>query len=153
MQPALARRILFGLYLLAAFGDAAGKALAANARLSRAVERHLPARLSDCVEKARHPEGNFEIFRAASRHLLVGRNLYAPYPGQLQDRFKYSPTFAFLFEPLAWLPWPIALFIWSTLNAMLLFVAIERLLPRPAAQLALACLLPEVLRSMQNAQS
>jgi hypothetical protein len=147
------RRTLLGLYVLTALGDAAGKTLAANETINAALARHLPPALAGAVEDARRPAGNFEIFRAASRHLVAGENLYAPYPHEVQDRFKYSPAFALLFAPFAWLPWPVALFLWSTLNAVLLFVAVDRLLAPPAAGLALACLLPEVLRSMQNGQS
>jgi hypothetical protein len=147
------RRLLLGLYIAAAAGDAAAKAIAANETLNRTITQHLAPSAAASVESARRPSGNFEIFRAAARHLVLGRNLYASYPGELQDHFKYSPTFAFLFAPLAWLPWPLALFLWSTLNALVLFVAIERLLAPAAGTLVLACLFPEVLRSMQNAQS
>ena len=58
-----------------------------------------------------------------------------------------------LFAPFAWLPWPLALFLWSALNALVLFVAVERLLLPRAALLARGVLLLEVVRAMQNAQS
>ena len=147
-----ARRILIGLYLAAAFLDAAGKALAANPAVSDAVMRRIRGEAAAEMQDARRPSGNFEIFRASSRHLVAGEDLYAQYATE-QDKFKYSPTFALLFAPLAWLPWPLALFLWSTLNAGALFVAIERLLPARQAMLALAFLFFEVLRIMQNAQS
>lgn len=147
------RRILISLYLLAAIGDTAGKALASDPRVNRAVARALPARAAVEVTEARRPRGNFEIFRAAPGHLFAGEDLYAWYPDELQDQFKYSPAFAMLFTPFAWLPWTLALFLWGALNAFALFIAIERLLPQRAALVALAFLLPEVLRAMQNAQS
>lgn len=147
------RRALLGLYLLAALGDTVAKTLAANPTVHRLAAQHLPPAAATVVDKAQRPTGNFEIFRAASHNLVIGRNLYASYPDELHDRFKYSPTFALLFSPLAALPWPLALFLWSALNAVLLFVAIERLVEPAAARFALTCLLPEVLRSMQNAQS
>ncbi len=105
------------------------------------------------VRNAAKPSGNFEIFRTASRHLVSGEDLYAEYPAEHSDRFKYSPTFALLFAPLAWPAWPIALFLWSCLNALVLFYAVERALPGRAGLLALAVMLLEVLRGMQNAQS
>ena len=105
------------------------------------------------LRSAARPSGNFEIFRLASRHLLAGDDLYAEYPAEHSDRFKYSPTFALLFEPFAWLPWPLALFLWNSLNAVLLFLAVERVLSARAALIAQSCLLLEVLRGMQNAQS
>lgn len=147
------RRILIALYLLAAIGDTAGKALASNPDVNRAVARALPARAAVEVTEARRPRGNFEIFRAAPGHLFAGEDLYAWYPDELQDQFKYSPAFAMLFTPFAWLPWTLALFLWGAVNAFALFIAIERLLPQRAALVALAFLLPEVLRAMQNAQS
>ena len=147
------RRILIALYLLAVIGDTAGKALASNPAVNRAVARALPARAAVEVTEARRPRGNFEIFRAAPGHLFAGEDLYAWYPDELQDQFKYSPAFAMLFTPFAWLPWTLALFLWGAVNAFALFIAIERLLPQRAALVALAFLLPEVLRAMQNAQS
>lgn len=147
------RRILLALYLLAAFADAAGKAMAADPAISRALARALHPAAAERVVAAQRPRGNFEIFRAAAHHLVTGDDLYAHYPDALQDQFKYSPTFALLFAPFAWLPWPLALFLWSALNALVLFVAVELLLPPRAALLALGAMLLEVVRAMQNAQS
>ena len=147
------RRILLVLYLFAAFGDAAGKALAASSAANRAIARVLRPDAAARVAEARSPRGNFEIYRSASRHLVSGEDMYARYPEQLQDQFKYSPAFALLFSPFSWLPWPLALFLWNALGAMVLFAAVERVLPPRAAMLALSFLLLEVLRVMQNAQS
>lgn len=147
------RRALLVLYLVAAAADATGKALATNPRVNAMARTLVGPRARAQLDHARRPSGNFEIFRAASRHLVTGQDLYAEYPAEHTDRFKYSPTFALLFAPFAWMPWPVALFLWSALNALLLFVAVERVLPGRQAMLALALLLPEVLRGMQNAQS
>ena len=141
------------LYLLAAAADATGKALAANASVNAVARELVGGRARAQLDHAVRPSGNFEIFRAASRHLLTGQDLYAEYPGEHTDRFKYSPTFALLFEPLAWIPWPVALFLWSALNAFVLFIAVERVLPGRRGMFAMALLLLEVLRGMQNAQS
>jgi hypothetical protein len=147
------RRILIALYLLVAVADAGGKALAANPRVNEMARRFATGRASDQLRHAAKPSGNFEIFRTASRHLLSGQDLYAEYPAEHTDRFKYSPTFALLFQPFAWVPWPLALLGWNLLNGLLLFVAVERVLPARRALLAQALLLLEVLRGMQNAQS
>ena len=147
------RRILIALYLFAAFADAAGKALAASPSVNRAVARLLRPGAAARVVEAQRPRGNFEIYRSASRHLVSDQDMYARYPDQLQDQFKYSPAFAVLFAPFSWLPWPFALFLWNALGAMVLFLAIERLLPARAAMVALSFMLLEVLRVMQNAQS
>ncbi|MDB4892058.1 MAG: hypothetical protein JWL61_3913 [Gemmatimonadetes bacterium] len=147
------RRLLLALYLATAAADAAGKALAANPAINRALIQRVRGTSADEMREAARPSGNFEIFRTASRHLIEGKDLYAEYPAEHSDRFKYSPTFALLFAPFAWLPWPLALFLWSTLNAMVLFLAVERVVPGRRGLLALLCLHLEVLRGMQNAQS
>ena len=147
------RRLLLALYLAAAAGDAVGKALAASTVLDSSITKRLYPSAAARIADARRPRGNFEIFRAASRHLVTGEDLYAAYPDDVQDRYKYSPAFALLFAPFAWLPWPLALFLWSALNALVLFVAVERVLAPRAAMVALSILLLEVLRAMQNAQS
>lgn len=153
VSPPRWRRVLLALYLLAAFADAAGKALASSAEVNRTVSRVLHPGVAMRVAEAQRLRGNFEIFRAASRHLVTGEDMYARYPEELQDQFKYSPAFALLFAPFAWLPWPLALFLWNALSALVLFMAVERLLPPRAAMVALSFLLLEVLRVMQNAQS
>ena len=147
------RRALLVLYLVVAAADATGKALAANPQVNAMARTLVGGRARAELHHAVRPSGNFEIFRAASRHLVTGQDLYAEYPAEHTDRFKYSPTFALLFAPFAWMPWPVALFLWSALNALLLFVAVERVLPGRQAMLATGLLLLEVLRGMQNAQS
>ncbi len=98
-------------------------------------------------------DNNFSIFRAAFGNLVSGRDLYAPHPLLYLDLFKYSPTFAVLFAPVAVLPLPLAILLWSALNAMLLWYAVSRMLPGDGGTLALALLYLEVLRSLQRAQS
>lgn len=150
--PRLRRTILVLFIAIAAF-DSAGKTLVSHPRVNRALSRRVSGASAADVRNAAKPMGNFEIFRLASRHLVSGEDMYAEYPSEISDRFKYSPAFALLFTPFAWLYWPLALFLWSCLNALVLFVAVERVLPGRAGLLALAALLLEVLRGMQNAQS
>ncbi|OLC01701.1 MAG: hypothetical protein AUH45_10740 [Gemmatimonadetes bacterium 13_1_40CM_69_22] len=99
------------------------------------------------------PSNNFRVFRSATFNLLAGRDLYAAHPEQHLDFYKYSPTFALLFAPLAYLPFALAFLCWSLLNALLLWYALERLLPRREATLALGLLYLEVLFAMQYGQS
>jgi len=96
---------------------------------------------------------NFKVFRAAAVNLLAHRDLYAAHPDQHFDFYKYSPTFALLFAPLAALPFAPALLIWSLLNSLLLWHAVRRLLPERQATLALALVYLEVLFAMQYTQS
>jgi hypothetical protein len=72
---------------------------------------------------------NFLIFRAAFGHLIAARDLYAAYPGEHADLFKYSPTFALLFAPFARLPFGAALLLWNLINVLSIFVALRAALP------------------------
>src|SRR5947209_10824422 len=99
------------------------------------------------------PSNNFRVFRAATRNLLAGQDLYAAHPEHHFDYYKYSPTFALLFAPLAYLPFALAFLCWSLLNALLLWYALDRLLPERPATVALALVYLEVLFSMQYGQS
>ena len=147
------RRTLLVLYLLVAASDAVGKALAADPRVNATARRLVSGRAAAQLDQAMRPSGNFEIFRGAARHLVAGQDLYAEYPAEHADRFKYSPTFALLFAPFSWIPWPVALFLWSALGALLLFAAVELVLPGRRAALVMGLLVLELLRGMQNAQS
>lgn len=99
------------------------------------------------------PDNNFAIFRAAFGHLASGRDLYAPSPGEYSDLYKYSPTFALLFAPLAALPLPLSVLAWGALNTLLLWWAVSRVLPERQSTVALALIYLEALRSMQRMQS
>ncbi len=96
---------------------------------------------------------NLSIFRSASLNLFAGRDLYAGHPEQHFDFYKYSPTFALLFAPLAYLPFALAFLCWSLLNGLLLWYALDRLLPEREATVALALLYLEVLLALQYGQS
>ena len=147
------RAKLLVLFILMAALDAGGKF----------VERHPPT--LDRVQRiaaqlgiharvgSRRSANNFEIFRGSSRHLIADTDLYASYPDEHRDRFKYSPAFAFLFIPLAYAPWGLALLLWQLGNALALFYALTRLLKDRSADLAIAIVFLEVWRSMQNVQS
>jgi hypothetical protein len=100
-----------------------------------------------------HQNNNFLIFRAASLHLLHGRDLYAAYPAEHLDFYKYSPTFALLFLPFALPPFPVAMLLWNALNAGALYVALGMVLPRRAASVARAIVFFDMLGSLQNVQS
>jgi hypothetical protein len=79
-----------------------------------------------CIERRCN---NFLIFRAAFEHLVGARDLYARYPGEHADLFKYSPTFALLFAPFARLPFAAALLLWNLVNVVSMFVALRAVLP------------------------
>jgi len=126
--PVRALRILLGVYLATA--------------VLVAVQRTLLSH-----------ENNYWIFRAASQHLRDGLDLYAAYPDLHADFFKYSPTFAFFFEPFAVGEPVIGYALWAGVSAFLVWAGIVRLLPARAAALALALSWIAVVGDLQRAQS
>src|SRR5438876_157261 len=96
---------------------------------------------------------NVSIFRSATFNLFAGRDLYAAHPEQHFDFYKYSPTFAVLFAPLAYLPFALTFLCWTLLNGLLLWYALDRLLPERQATVALALMYLEVLLALQYGQS
>jgi len=96
---------------------------------------------------------NFLIFRSSYYHLMRGVDLYAAYPAEHFDLYKYSPTWAMLFAPFAALPVPAGLLLWNLLNAASLAIAIGMLLSTREAAWALLIVFFEALGATQNAQS
>ncbi|HEV2751835.1 MAG TPA: glycosyltransferase family 87 protein [Gemmatimonadales bacterium] len=96
---------------------------------------------------------NLSIFRTATYNLLSGQDLYAAHPGQHFDFYKYSPTFALLFLPFAYLPFALSFLCWTLLNALLFWYAVNRLLPGRQATVVLVLLYLEVLLTLQYGQS
>ncbi len=101
----------------------------------------------------RGPDNNFVIFRWSFLNLAAGHDMYVAQPEHHTDLYKYSPSFALLFAPFALIPFSLALLLWDALNALLLFFAVDRLLPSRPGTIALALINLEVLRSMQRSQS
>ena len=101
----------------------------------------------------RGPDNNFVIFRWSFLNLSSGADMYAAQPQHHTDLYKYSPSFAVLFAPFALLPFALSLALWDALNALLLFFAVDKLLPSRQAAMALALIYLEMLRSMQRSQS
>lgn len=100
-----------------------------------------------------HENNNFLIFRAAARHLMEGKDLYAAYPALHFDFYKYSPSFAFLFIPFALPPLWVAMLAWNALNAGALYLALGAVLPPREATMARAIVFLDMLGSLQNVQS
>jgi hypothetical protein len=96
---------------------------------------------------------NIKIFRWSFFHLLHAQDVYRAYPDLYYDVFKYSPTWAFLFAPFALPPPAVGFFLWDLCAALLLYYAVQRLLPAPQARLALALAFLEFLAAMQHASS
>lgn len=98
---------------------------------------------------------NYLIFKYSFFHLINGQDLYALYPKEHWDLYKYSPSFAVLMGLWAYLPDFLGLIFWNLLNALALFFAVRQL-PPGKDRMKVAVLwwvLLEMLTSIQNAQS
>ncbi len=63
--------------------------------------------------------GDVEIYVHGARLALAGENLYETPEPRGQQPYLYLPLFAFLAVPLALIPFPAAVILWSALNAAL----------------------------------
>src|SRR4029077_18963489 len=90
-------------------------------------------------------------------HLRAGQDLYAAYPAEQgkedRDRFKYSPTAAMFFAPFALLPFVAGLFLWTALNALAVFFAVDRLIPGRDGTVALLIVFPALIAAVQSTSS
>ena len=147
------RRLIVALIIVVCLADAADKAIERDVVLSARYHNTLQRWLgTHAPVRPRAPGNNFLIFRQASRHLLAGRDLYATYPSEHEDRFKYSPAFALLFTAFAYLPFFLGLFLWDLANMLALLYALDVLLGN-RMPLAFALVAPEAFRALQTAQS
>ncbi len=98
---------------------------------------------------------NFVIFKQSFFHLVQHKDLYLLYPGEHWDYFKYSPSFAFLFAPLALMPSYLGLICWNLINAIGLFLVILYLpkVPDKSKKFILLFIVIELMTSLQNSQS
>src|SRR5690606_2700043 len=95
------------------------------------------------------------IFVYSSQHLLNGQDLYALYPQEYGDLFKYSPTFAWLFIPFSFLPDWIGLLVWNLLNTIPLVYALYLLSHKRVNEFlpVFFIMAIEMATSIHNAQS
>ncbi|MCX8473857.1 MAG: glycosyltransferase family 87 protein [Sediminibacterium sp.] len=98
---------------------------------------------------------NYKIFAESYFHLIENKDLYLLYPNEHFDYYKYSPTFALIMAPFAYLPEAFGLFFWNLLNVLVLFLAIWKL-PFQSTKtrlFILSIILIELITSIQNSQS
>lgn len=98
---------------------------------------------------------NYLIFKTSFNHLIGNQDLYIEHLNDHIDFFKYSPSFAALMLPFAYVTDWIGLPCWNILNALILasaFIQLPFLENRAKVPiLVFACI--ETLTSLQNAQS
>jgi hypothetical protein len=98
---------------------------------------------------------NYLIFKQSFSHLIDGKDLYASYPAEHWDLYKYTPLFALSMGVFQWVPDSVGLILWNVLNALVLFggiYALPRLTLNQKFTVSLLVLL-ELITSLQNAQS
>ncbi len=96
---------------------------------------------------------NFVIFRNAAQHLRAGLDLYASYPLQHADIYKYSPTFALAFVPFALLPIAVAHALWMLLCSVCVWAALASLYDDKRLGIAWVIVAGSLLLDLQRAQT
>ncbi len=98
---------------------------------------------------------NYVLFKNSFFHLIHGSDLYRAYPDEEWDLFKYSPTFAFCFGLMAYLPDFAGLVCWNLLNTLPLLLGIMQLREMTINNKIFALLFCalELMNSLQNSQS
>jgi hypothetical protein len=101
-----------------------------------------------------HAINNFIIFRQSYFHLIHETNLYVEYVSQYWDHYYYSPSFAVLVSPFAFLPTQLGAFAWGILDAGVLYFAIRQI-PISAQKQNFILLLSanEMMNAASNLQS
>lgn len=98
---------------------------------------------------------NFLIFRESFQHLKDGKDLYAPYPGEYADLYKYSPSFPVFMAPFRLMNDFSGALMFNLLNSLpLLLVLLSFPMLRGEKSFFVAWfILLELLTNMQNHQS
>ena len=98
---------------------------------------------------------NFVIFKNSFKHLIDNENLYAAYPKEYGDYYKYSPAFALFMSLFYYLPDWLGLIFWNLLNSLVLFFSIKNLpgLNKLSKFFILFFIQFELITTLQNSQS
>ena len=70
---------------------------------------------------------NYLMFHYSFTHLVHQQNLYAFYPDQYRDNFKYGPLFCLFMAPFTVLPTSLACVLFVLVSACVLYLAIQSL--------------------------
>jgi hypothetical protein len=100
---------------------------------------------------------NPAIYKMSFYNLINHKDLYSAqqlYRGENIDIFKYSPSFAFLYAPLAIIPLQLSMILWNLLNVIIFFFAVKSLPFNDKKKSIIIWLtLLELIISIQNSQS
>jgi hypothetical protein len=70
---------------------------------------------------------NFVIFKYSFDHLIQHKNLYIPYPGEYNDLYKYSPSFALFMGIFNWMPQWLGMIIFNLFNICVFIAGLSKL--------------------------
>ncbi|HSY75209.1 MAG TPA: glycosyltransferase family 87 protein [Bacteroidia bacterium] len=100
---------------------------------------------------------NAIIYKMSFYHLIHHQELYSSseyYNGAWIDAYKYSPTFALLYAPLAILPLLANIMLWNLLNVIIFFFAVKSLpINDKKKSIIIWLTLLDLIISIQNSQS
>ena len=98
---------------------------------------------------------NYLIFKQSFYHLIHFQDLYAYYPLEHFDLFKYSSTFSSLFSVFAIFPDYIGLPLWNIFNLCFFFLALKSVPKLDSKWIGIILLLSvfELITTTQNEQS
>lgn len=138
----LSKRMILAIYILFA--------LAASVQSYLESKKHI-----NNSEVAYTKYNNYIIFKQSFYHLIHDKDLYAIYPREHWDLYKYTPSFSLAFGVFAVMPDLAGLICWNLLNALVLFFAIWYLpkLSEVNKKWILLLVLLELMTSLQNEQS
>ncbi|GAC1437840.1 MAG: glycosyltransferase family 87 protein [Sediminibacterium sp.] len=85
------------------------------------------ALLGSILEVLRGAPNNYLIFKGVFYHTIHQQNLFLEYPAEYMDVNHYGPTFSLIIAPFTLFPDKVAAVLWVLFNAVVLFVAINKL--------------------------
>jgi hypothetical protein len=97
---------------------------------------------------------NYMIFKQSYEHLVQNKNMYAEYPQEHYDYYKYSPAFALVMGLFYYLPDLVGLIIFNLLNVFVLVLGLKRLkLPQQSIKYVFLFVMLELAISMSMTQT
>lgn len=105
------------------------------------------------ISRGRDAINNYLIFKGVFTHTVAQLPIYIEYPAEYEFTNHYGPFFSLIIAPFALLPDVIGCFLWTVINAAVLFYAIRKLpISLTKQNLILAIGLIEMMTASHNVQ-
>ena len=123
--------------------------------LTASIQSLLSGTGSPQKNKDYNKSNNFMIFKNSFHHLVNNEDLYAAYPEEAWDIYKYTPTLSVFFGVFELLPHWTGLIIWNLINTLMLLFAVYYLpnLGKLGKGMILLIVSIDLMTSVQNGQS